>query len=100
VSGEVAQALGPFTLGARIRRANGTDGAFHYTVAALTGFDNGLTGITFEDTAVLAPEGTLGTGKNSFAFHGMVLPPLCRSSEELSFLKTTLFNSLVKFVNH
>lgn len=86
---EVAKALCPLPLGRGVGRANLADGAVYDAFAALAGFYDVLTGITLEDTAVLGPEGTLGTGKDGFAFHGIVLPPLCRFPKKDFGLKDT-----------
>lgn len=76
VGRKITQAAGPFLNGRRIGRTDLADFAVDNPVAALTFFDDGLTGISFKDATALGPEGTLSAGENGFTFH-LILPPLC-----------------------
>jgi hypothetical protein len=87
MGGDVAQTLCPLPRGGRAGRTDLANGAVDDAFATLTFLNDGLAGIAFEDAAVFGPEGTLGTGLDSFTFHGIQMPPLCRFPKENFGLK-------------
>jgi hypothetical protein len=73
VGSQIAKTAGPLAGRRRSGRADLTDGALGNAITPLTLFDDGLAGVTFENATTFCPEGTLGTGKNRLALHGIDL---------------------------